>query len=132
MKSFFKSIGKGVLNFLTPFAWIVGISIGGTIGLVIFVILLFYFLFLFFSGRSIFKELPEDKKVKEIKQKNNSMAAPYVSQPVENNQPIENSNNKIVESNDNSYHLDEDSYEDHPIEENKENIEEGANDEFND
>lgn len=131
MKSFFKSIGKGVLNFLTPFAWIIGISIGGAIGLVIFVILLFYFLFLFFSGRSIFKELPEDIKVKEIKQKNNSMATPYVSQPVENNQPIENSNNKIVESNDNSYHLEEASYED-PIEENKENIEEGANDEFND
>ena len=66
MKGFFHSIGKGILYFLTPFAWVIGIAIGSVIALVVFLCYAVYFIFCFFTGRNLFKDLPEDKKAKEI------------------------------------------------------------------
>lgn len=66
MKSFFATLGRGILYFLTPFAWIIGIAVGGVVALLVFIGYSFYCVFLFFTGRNLFKDLPEDEKAKEI------------------------------------------------------------------
>ena len=66
MKGFFSSVGKGILYFFTPFVWIVGIALGSVVALVVFLCYAIYFIFLFFSGRNLFKDLPEDEKAKAI------------------------------------------------------------------
>ena len=66
MKGFFRSIGRGILYFLTPFAWVIGIAIGSVVALIVFICYAIYFIYCFFTGRNLFKDLPEDKKAKEI------------------------------------------------------------------
>ena len=66
MKGFFQSIGRGILYFLTPFAWIIGMAVGGVVALVVFFIYVIYLIILFFTGRNLFKDLPEDEKAKAI------------------------------------------------------------------
>lgn len=83
MKGFFSSIGKGILYFLTPFAWIVGIAVGGVIALVVFLGYSIYCIFLFFTGRNLFKDLPEDEKAKEILAAQQQAAAAPAPQPVQ-------------------------------------------------
>ena len=80
MKGLFHSIGKGILYFLTPFAWVVGIAIGSVVALVVFLCYAVYFIFCFFTGRNLFKDLPEDKKAKEILA---AQADPAASQPAQ-------------------------------------------------
>ena len=66
MKGFFHSLGRGILYFLTPFIWVVGISLGSVVALVVFLGYAVYFIFCFFTGRNLFNDLPEDKRAKEI------------------------------------------------------------------
>ena len=81
MKGLFHSIGKGILYFLTPFAWVVGIAIGSVVALVVFLCYAVYFIFCFFTGRNLFKDLPEDKKAKEILAAQADPAAAQPAQP---------------------------------------------------
>ena len=96
MKTIFKSIANGILCFLTPFAWIIGIALGSVIALIVFIFYAFYSLFLFFTGRSVLNNLPEDEKVREIKKTQAARAKAYqekqaeaakkpIDQPVMNN-----------------------------------------------
>lgn len=68
MASFFKSFGKGILYlFVLPFL-IVILAFYGIYGLGAFIVLFFKSVYLFFTGRSLHDDLPEDKKAKEILQ----------------------------------------------------------------
>lgn len=85
MKGFFGSVAKGILYFLTPLLWVVGITIGLAISVVLFVIYIFYSLILFFTGRSLFNELEEDVKAREILEAQNNVTQPQLA-PQQNQQ----------------------------------------------
>lgn len=64
MVNFFKNFGKGVLYVLvTPFL-IVGLVVYGVVALFVFIFLAIKGLVLFFTGRSLYEDLPEDKEAK--------------------------------------------------------------------
>ena len=81
MRGFFASIGKGILYFLTPFAWVIGIAIGSVVALIVFLCYAIYFIICFFRGSDLFKDLPEDKKAKEILAAQNDPNANQQPQP---------------------------------------------------
>lgn len=66
MGSFFKSFGKGVLYILTLPVVLVVLVFYAAIGLVTFLFLMIKSVVLFFKGKTIFSELPEDIKAREI------------------------------------------------------------------
>lgn len=66
MGSFFKSFGKGVLYILTLPVVLVVLVFYAAIGLVTFLFLMIKSVILFFKGKTIFSELPEDIKAREI------------------------------------------------------------------
>lgn len=66
MKGFFTSLGKGFIYFLTPFIWVVCIAVAIIVSVIIFIGYIFYSLVLFFTGRTLFGDLEEDIKAKEI------------------------------------------------------------------
>lgn len=99
MKSFFTAIGHGILYFFTPFIWIIGISIGGALAVLLFFGYALYSIFLFFTGRNLFKSLPEDERVEEIKALEEGRNSPQeeietvqesYSQPVQQENTYEN------------------------------------------
>lgn len=66
MANFFKSFGKGILYLLVlPFLLVI-LAVYGVVGLFVFLFMAIKGLILFFTGRSLFDDLPEDKKAKEI------------------------------------------------------------------
>ena len=66
MGDFLKGFGKGILYiFVLPFL-IVILALYGAYGLIAFIVLFFRSIILFFSGRSLQDDLPEDIKAKEI------------------------------------------------------------------
>ena len=66
MGSFFKSFGKGVLYILTLPVVLVVLVFYAAIGVVTFLFLMIKSVVLFFKGKTIFSELPEDIKAREI------------------------------------------------------------------
>lgn len=78
MESLFKSVGKGLLYLLVLPFFILVISGYAIAGLIVFIYLFFKSIVLFFMGRSLDIELPEDKKAKQIIQK----AIPTSTNPV--------------------------------------------------
>ena len=66
----FKTVADFLLCIITPFLWVIGISVGSVLALILFIFNLFYAIFLFFTGRSVFNNLEEDEKAKEIKELN--------------------------------------------------------------
>ena len=66
MVSFFKSFGRGVLYVLVLPLLLVVLAGYAVVSFVIFIILGIKFLILFFTGRSLFDDLPEDKQAKAI------------------------------------------------------------------
>ena len=64
MVSFFKNFGKGVLYVLVLPFLLVGMAIYGVVALFVFIFLCFKGLILFFTGRSLYEDLPEDKEAK--------------------------------------------------------------------
>lgn len=66
MGSFFKSFGKGVLYILTLPAVLIVLVFYAIIGLITFLFLMIKSVVLFFKGKTIFSELPEDIKAREI------------------------------------------------------------------
>lgn len=66
MANFFKGLAKGLLYVLFfPFG-IVAILLYGVFGIFVFVFQFFKLIFLFFTGRNLQSDLPEDIEVKKI------------------------------------------------------------------
>lgn len=78
MESLFKSVGKGLLYLLVLPFFLLVITGYAVAGLLVFIYLFFKSIILFFSGRSLNIELPEDKRAKEIIQN----AIPTSANPV--------------------------------------------------
>ena len=66
MGSFFKSFGKGILYILTLPAVLIVLVFYAIVGLFTFIFLMLKSVVLFFKGKTIFSELPEDKRAREI------------------------------------------------------------------
>ncbi len=66
MEEFFKKIGRGIGYIFVPVIWIVGMAITTVVSLFLMVFLFIKSTILFFTGRSLNDDLPEDKKAKEI------------------------------------------------------------------
>lgn len=66
MSAFFKSFGKGILYLLTLPVVLVVLLFYAIIGLFVFLFLMVKSVILFFKGKTIFNDFPEDVKVKEI------------------------------------------------------------------
>ena len=62
MVNFFKNFGKGVLYVLVLPFLLVGLAVYGVVALFIFIFLAIKGLVLFFTGRSLYEDLPEDKE----------------------------------------------------------------------
>ena len=62
----FKNIGKGIGYFFLFPGLLIAIAIYAVFGLIVFIYQFFKLIFLFFTGRTLFSDLPEDIKVKAI------------------------------------------------------------------
>ena len=80
MGSFFKNIGKGIGYFFLFPGLIIAIALYAVFGLAVFVFQFFKLIFLFFSGRTLFSDLPEDIALKAAMQKD--------PEPVEEEKPL--------------------------------------------
>ncbi len=130
MKNLLKSFGKGLLYLIAFPAILVVLSVLAIVGIVIFIVLGIKGAILFFQGKSLFNDLPEDIEVRRLK---NISVAPveeikpepssadvffttansysYIneteSQPQEQEQELEQENNtnteEIKEDNSNEY-----------------------------
>ncbi len=65
MINFFKNFGKGVLYVLVLPFLLVGMALYGVVALFIWIYLGIKGLILFFTGRSLYEDLPEDKEAKK-------------------------------------------------------------------
>ena len=65
MINFFKNFGKGILYVLVLPFLLVGMAIYGVIALFVFIFLCIKGLVLFFTGRSLYEDLPEDIEAKK-------------------------------------------------------------------
>ena len=65
MVNFFKNFGKGVLYVLVLPFLLVGLALYGVGALFVFIFLAFKGLILFFTGRSLYEDLPEDIEAKK-------------------------------------------------------------------
>ena len=65
-----KSIGKGIGYFFLFPLLILAITLWAIVGFFVFLYQLFKSIWLFFSGRNLFSDLPEDEEVKRIKSMN--------------------------------------------------------------
>ncbi len=67
MSSLFKNIGKGIGYFFAFPGLIIAIALYAVFGLVVFIFQFFKLIFLFFTGRTLFSDLPEDIELKALK-----------------------------------------------------------------
>ena len=73
MKSIFKGIAKGILYFIAFPAIILGIALYCVFALFVFLFQFGKLVYLFFTGRTLFSDLDEDIKAKEILAKMNGI-----------------------------------------------------------
>ena len=66
MVNFFKSFGRGILYVLVLPIFLVVLAIYAVVSLGVFFFMCIKWLILFFTGRSLFDDLPEDKEAKAI------------------------------------------------------------------
>ncbi len=66
MMSFFKSFGQGILYLLTLPVVLVILALYAAMGILIILFLMLKSVILFFKGKNIFNDFPEDVKVNEI------------------------------------------------------------------
>ena len=69
MGSIFKNIGKGIGYFFLFPGLIIAIALYAVFGLIVFIFQFFKLIFLFFTGRNLFSDLPEDIELKAIQDK---------------------------------------------------------------
>ena len=95
MIKFFKKIGKGIgYIFLVPF-YLVVLTIFAVVGLFILLYLIVKGIFLFFTGRSLRDELPEDRTAQEILERAKGTATPTAT--TETVQTIETSHEEEIQ-----------------------------------
>lgn len=85
-----KNVGKGILYIIgLPFFLIV-LALTALMGIFMLIFMFFKSIILFFTGRSLDDDLPEDIKVKEIKSggKKTTTSTDNQETPVSNNEPI--------------------------------------------
>lgn len=70
MVSFLKSVAKGLLYVLVFPLGLIAIALYSVFGLFVFVFQCFRLIYLFFTGRSLQSDLPEDIEVKRIQEAN--------------------------------------------------------------
>lgn len=70
MLGLFKKIGKVLLYIVEVPIFIIALALFAVVGLIGIIILFIKSIFLFFTGRSLYDDLPEDKKAKEIIRRN--------------------------------------------------------------
>ena len=66
MVNLLKSFGKGILYVIGLPFFLLALLLYGIYGIFLFLFMLFKGIILFFTGRSLFEDLPEDRKAKEI------------------------------------------------------------------
>ena len=66
MANVFKNIGKGIGYFFLFPILIIAIAVYSVFGLLVFIFQLFKLIFLFFTGRTLFSDLPEDIELKAL------------------------------------------------------------------
>ena len=69
MGSVFKNIGKGIGYFFMFPGLLIAIAIYAVFGLIVFLFQFFKLIFLFFTGRNLFSDLPEDIELKALQNK---------------------------------------------------------------
>ncbi len=97
MISFFKNFGKGVIYVLVLPILLVGLAIYGVAALFVFIYLAIKGLVLFFTGRSLYEDLPEDKEAKQRIAQSHGAPVPQemipeekeqVEEPIKEDDPI--------------------------------------------
>ena len=66
MGNIFKSLARGVLYFLAFPGIIIAVALYAVFGVAVFILQFFKLIYLFFTGRTLFSDLPEDIEVKRI------------------------------------------------------------------
>ena len=90
MLGLFKKIGKILLYIIEVPIFIVALALFAVVGLIGIIILFIKSIVLFFTGRSLYDDLPEDKKAKEIIQKSSPTYVASSQAPVNNTQVAPN------------------------------------------
>lgn len=103
MGSLFKSFGKGILYLLVlPFLLVI-LAVYAAVGLLVFLFLGIKALILFFTGRSLYDDLPEDKQAKEIIASMSTPKAEATLAASTNNGSVATEANKSLSSNPSIY-----------------------------
>ena len=64
MNGFFKNLGKGIGYFFAFPGLLIAIALYAVVGLFVFIFQFFKLIYLFFTGRNLFSDLPEDIALK--------------------------------------------------------------------
>jgi len=89
MVNFFKSFGKGILYLFVLPALLVGVAIYGVVALFIFLFLTIKGLVLFFSGRSLYDDLPEDEEAKRRLNPQANRSVQVTTTPEQDNKQVQ-------------------------------------------
>lgn len=84
MNTIFKSIGKGIGYFFLFPGLLIAIAIYAVFGLIVFIFQFFKLIFLFFTGRNLFSDLPEDIELKAMQSKSVPEEEPVEEKKEEN------------------------------------------------
>ncbi|HHT67400.1 MAG TPA: hypothetical protein GX010_04205 [Erysipelotrichaceae bacterium] len=92
MVDLLKMFGKGILYVIGLPFFIVALLLFAAFGLIAFIFQLLLSIFYFFTGQKFFPELPEDKKLRQMRAKANekTLASPSYSYPHVNPDVLEN------------------------------------------
>ena len=82
MSSLFKNIGKGIGYFFAFPGLIIAIALYAVFGLVVFIFQFFKLIFLFFTGRTLFSDLPEDIELKALQNKGEETKEEEIEKPL--------------------------------------------------
>ena len=97
MVSFFKNFGKGVLYVLVLPALLAGLAIYAVVALFVFIYLAIKGLILFFTGRSLYEDLPEDVEAKRILNRSKGIIEDEVKEKKEEQPLVQEVNDEVEE-----------------------------------
>ena len=97
MASFFKNFGKGVLYVLVLPALLAGLVIYAVVALFVFIYLAIKGLILFFTGRSLYEDLPEDVEAKRILNRSKGIIEDEVKEKKEEQPLVQEVNDEVEE-----------------------------------
>lgn len=98
MATLLKKIGRGLLYLIIGPLFLLAVCFVGVIGIFGLIYLFFKSIYLFFTGRSLYDDLPEDKLAKAIKDgKNKPNKEQVIIQDIQESKPlVEHNNNDIT------------------------------------